>query len=80
MGAVRAYRSPIVKFSPRTLPPGYYEYSITLAAATNPTRTTTLTSKPFSGRLTGWRRPAASGHGHGVEVVAGPVEVDATQT
>ena len=47
VGAVKAYRTPIVKFNPRKLPAGYYEYSITLAAATNPKRTTTLTSKPF---------------------------------
>ena len=46
-GTVKAYRTPIVKFNTRTLPAGYYAYSITLAAATNPQRTTTLTSKPF---------------------------------
>ncbi len=67
VGAVRAYRTPIVKFRPRTLPPGYYEYSITLAAATNPTRTTTLTSKPFSvgspgGKARG-KQPRARGRG-----------------
>ncbi len=47
VGVVKAYRTPIVTFNPRRLPAGYYEYSITLAAATNPKRTTTLTSKPF---------------------------------
>ncbi len=46
-GGAKAYRSPLVKFTGRTLPPGSYDYRITLAAATNPERTTTLTSKPF---------------------------------
>jgi hypothetical protein len=57
-GTVKAYRAPVVKFNPRTLPAGYYEYSITLAAATNPKRTTTLTSKPFQVGSPGARAPA----------------------
>jgi hypothetical protein len=46
-GRLRAYAKPIVKFNPRRLPPGFYQFSITLTAATNPERTTKLRSKPF---------------------------------
>jgi hypothetical protein len=46
-GRVRAYANPVVKFNPRRLPPGYYQFSITLTAATNTERTTKLQSKPF---------------------------------
>jgi hypothetical protein len=46
-GSANAYSKPLVKFNPRSLPAGTYRYRITLAAATNPQRTTTLTSKPF---------------------------------
>jgi hypothetical protein len=60
-GRLRAYSKPVVKFNPRTLPPGYYRFSITLAAATNPERTTTLRSKPFKvvGASTILVKPAA---------------------
>ena len=65
VGTVKAYRTPTVKFNPRTLPVGYYEYSITLAAATNPKRTTTLRSQPFRvgspGAQVASRRPRAGG-------------------
>jgi hypothetical protein len=47
VGGANAYARPIVTFDPRTLPPGTYRYRITLTAATNPQRKTTLTSRPF---------------------------------
>jgi hypothetical protein len=47
-GWLRAYLKPVVKFNPRTLPAGYYEFTIVLAAATNPQRTTSLHSRPFA--------------------------------
>ena len=62
-GTVKAYRTPTVKFNTRTLPAGYYAYSITLAAATNPQRTTTLTSKPF--RVGSPKAPGRKSHRRG---------------
>jgi hypothetical protein len=68
-GAFKAYRRPLVKFDPRALPAGYYDYSITLAAATNPKRTTTLTSKPFRvgspGLKAARKRPTSRSRGPG---------------
>jgi hypothetical protein len=47
-GRLRAYAKPVVKFDPKALlRPGFYEFSVTLAAATNPARTTTLHSRPY---------------------------------
>jgi hypothetical protein len=48
LGRLKAYAKPLVRFNPKRLPAGYYAFSITLAAATNPQRTTTLRSKPFA--------------------------------
>jgi hypothetical protein len=46
-GNLSADHKPLVKFDAQLLPPGAYRYGVRLAAATNPLRTTTLTSKPF---------------------------------
>jgi len=48
VGNLHAYFRPLVKFNGQLLPAGSYQYAITLTAATNPRRTTTLTSKPFN--------------------------------
>jgi hypothetical protein len=47
VGNLSAYSKPLVKFNGQTLPVGFYQYSVTLAAKTNPQRTTMLTSRPF---------------------------------
>jgi hypothetical protein len=47
-GTAKAYFKPGLNFrSPRPLATGYYQVAIALKAATNPSRTTTLTSKTF---------------------------------
>jgi hypothetical protein len=47
-GLVRAHLGTFVRFKRRHLQPGYYVFAIRLKAEMNPTRTTTLLSKPFS--------------------------------
>lgn len=64
-GLAKAYFTPLVKFPAQLLPAGSYKYTITLSAATNPQRTTTFTSRPFtvgSGNLT-----PKGGAGHSVK-------------
>ncbi len=47
-GTAKAYFKPGLHFtSPKPLATGYYQFTIVLKAATNPSRTTTLTSKTF---------------------------------
>jgi hypothetical protein len=47
-GTAKAYFKPGLHFTSSTpLAPGYYQFGIVLKAATNPSRTTTLTSKTF---------------------------------
>jgi hypothetical protein len=48
-GTARASYKPGLNFkTTRPLAPGYYQYAVELKAATNPSRTTTLTSKTFT--------------------------------
>ena len=63
VGNLNAYFKPLVKFNGQTLPVGVYQYAITLAAATNPQRTTTLTSKPFKVGTEGASKGKATGAG-----------------
>jgi hypothetical protein len=51
-GTVQAYRRPMVKFT-GPFAPGMYTLQIVLRAATNPSRTTTLTSRSFTIGTTG---------------------------
>lgn len=55
-GSIRAYSRPSLSFDPRALPPGTYVWGVTLAAAANPSRTSTFVSRSF--RVTG--RPGAA--------------------
>ena len=47
-GLVKAYYTPAIKFHTATHPAGYYEFTLVLAAATNPARTATFTSNVFT--------------------------------
>ena len=47
-GIVRPTHAPLVDFGHKTLRPGRYVYAIRLAATTNPERTTTIVSRPFT--------------------------------
>jgi hypothetical protein len=46
-GKVRAHQGTFVRFKRKRLKPGYYVFAIRLRAEMNPTRTSTLVSKPF---------------------------------
>jgi hypothetical protein len=46
-GKVKANSTPVVRFNGKALPAGHYAYTVTLAAATDPHRTTTLVSRRF---------------------------------
>jgi hypothetical protein len=44
---VKANLTPLVRFNGKALHAGHYEYTVTLAAATDSQRTTTLVSRRF---------------------------------
>ena len=46
-GKVKANLASLVRFNGKALPAGHYEYTVTLAAATDPQRSTTLVSRRF---------------------------------
>jgi hypothetical protein len=46
-GRLREYSTRLVRFDSQRLRPGYFAYAVRLAAAMNPARTSTFTSKPF---------------------------------
>ncbi len=60
VGLANAYYKPRLGFATRTLPAGTYQFQIGLTAATNPSRTTTLTSPTFT-------LGSSSGKGHAVK-------------
>jgi hypothetical protein len=47
-GTAHAYWKPLAKLPPKAMQAGWYVYTLQLAAAVNPSRTTLLTSKPFA--------------------------------
>jgi hypothetical protein len=59
-GTSHAYFKPLAKLSGKALATGWYAYTLQLAAAVNPTRTSSFVSKPFA-----VGKPATSGKGSG---------------
>jgi hypothetical protein len=47
-GKVRAHQGTFVRFKRKRLAAGYYVFAIRLRAEMNPTRTTSLVSRPFA--------------------------------
>ncbi len=58
-GTSHAYFKPLAKLPAKALPAGWYAYTLQLAAAVNPTRTTSFVSKPFA-----VGKPGSKGTGH----------------
>jgi hypothetical protein len=46
-GTIKAHRRPLVRFPSRRLARGWYAYAVSLAAETNPARTSFFASAPF---------------------------------